>query len=306
MSQFHEEEIREHLRLGRRGDEGYVHMDYMTGLTSAAEHPVDWGAYRGELARLWEAHDEIGPLNRRRTPELLRRHAERANDVADAASHLDNAVTTAAAWRRRLVALFQGSNLVGEPAWLRRAIETHGEATRYGLSNWHSDSAVAHLADDARQLGARHRRWVPVHSGEFLSVHDLQTSVPHVEALIGDLGAFRQRVSTISARLSVVQEVDRRARQSGHVDSAASGDRGGQHGDPGTPGQPPRVSQAEWGGQLLSLHRPWWLRGHRRDSVLSSDLFRGGAAKSTFEAWLWGIRCSGTVGELFIGLPKLV
>jgi DNA repair exonuclease SbcCD ATPase subunit len=185
----------------------------MADLAHAATYPVDWGGHSEELARLRAELEEMGPLDRKRSPALLHQHIEGIRRLANAGSDLDSVVSQVFARRREMVDLLRRSGLVGEPAWLARAEDIHHQATRYGSSNWPEGSAVARLADDARQLAVRHRQCAPCRPQDPLAADTLESRARQVEALTRDLGAFQDRLTSIGERLSQVQAVDRCARQ---------------------------------------------------------------------------------------------
>lgn len=176
----------------------------------AEGYPLTWTEWHEEMARLVKFKDDIGPIDRRRTPAELEQHLAQAEQWHKQVTALQATVDEILAQRDSFISLLRRPELADEPAWLIQARNLHQQLSRYGAKNWPSGDDVTRIWDSARKLAAQAQSLAPGDAGPIPAGHMSQT-LNQAQAVLGEIEGFQARLRRTEEMLVSLQQQEQEA-----------------------------------------------------------------------------------------------
>lgn len=181
------------------------------GETARAEaYPLSWTEWEEELAHLARLKEDIGPMDRRRTPAELERCLTAAEQWHRQIEALQATVNEILVQRDQLILLLQRPELAEEPDWLTQAGQLQRQISRYGAKNWPSGDNVTRIWDYARRLANQAQDLIPI-DGEPLPAGQMSQTLKRTQLLLGEIESFQVRLRHTGEALASLQQQEREA-----------------------------------------------------------------------------------------------
>jgi DNA repair exonuclease SbcCD ATPase subunit len=175
----------------------------MNQMAQIRKHPLVWGQYQAELARLRTLETSISVITDQWSLDQIDERTIRANRLAQEARSLEGQVDDVLNQRDQLIRALDQPELSLHPGWLNVAQDLHRQITTSQLvqADWPKNLAVSDVLNDAQRLVQRHKQWVPAHSEELLLSSQIGHRLAEVHELVSDLATFQRRLQDIANHL---------------------------------------------------------------------------------------------------------
>ena len=175
----------------------------MNQVAQIRKHPLVWGQYQAELARLRTLETSISVITDQWRLDQIDERTARANQLAQEARTLEDQVDDVLNQRDQLIRVLDQPELSLHPGWLNVAQDLHRQITTSQLvrTDWPKNLAVSDVLDNAQRLVQRHKQWVPAHIEAPLLSSQISHQLAEVQELLADLATFQRRLQQIANHL---------------------------------------------------------------------------------------------------------
>ncbi len=201
----------EHLLLELGQDLKEISSRYAT-LGAAKSFRVLWSQTSNSLANLSQQVNELGPVDRKRTPEKLEQDLATANQLALKQRELAVYVQQIENQQGELAALLEGPELSQAVLWAQSTGKLLQQVREYHPENWPRADGVNSLPDDLRSLTDSLQRLGAGRPGEGIAETQFAPRLAEAQRVGQQYQSLRARVSMVEARLVELQQNETQAR----------------------------------------------------------------------------------------------
>lgn len=189
-------------------------------LENKESYPIVWDESGSTLANLRQRLQDLGPVDRQRTPEQVKAALQTLAQLRSSYQELAERYPKKAEQYQAIVTLLENPDLQEGAIWVRKTREMIAEAEVYDPKNWQRQDTITHLSNDLNTLAPLQERLVPANRTAPIKESALEQRLKETQQLTAQHKALRPKVENVRARLEKIHAQEDEAKE--RFDSAKS------------------------------------------------------------------------------------
>ena len=178
-----------------------------------AEYPVEWDLSRPLLEEIGTTRNQLGSLEKARTPEELTEGIQTANDLLAQIKVLLAKARQLLERHNHLLILLNRPEITGGLEWLRETGELAAHVDRYDEHNWDPRDDVKKFSRQIGALNELQTRLAPEDTQTALKESQLEERIHAMDLLLRRHLDLRPRAERIADRLETIVETEQQLRE---------------------------------------------------------------------------------------------
>jgi hypothetical protein len=183
-----------------------------SALGTEKSYRVMWSQTSNALANLSQQVSDLGPAERKRTPEKLEQDLEKANQLSLAQKELAIKIQQVADQHAELLALLEGPELSQALLWAQNSQKVIQQVREYHPDNWPRADGVNNLPGELQTVTEGLQRLGSGRPAEGVAETQLPQRLEEARRLAQFYQALRGRVTVVEARLAELQQAEAQTR----------------------------------------------------------------------------------------------
>ncbi len=177
------------------------------------EHPLEWDLSRPLLEEMNVARNQLGGLDKARTPEELAQGIETSKELLAQTRNLLDRAQQVRERHNHLLVLLNRPEITGGLEWLRENGQLAAQVDEYDEHNWEPREEVRKFSRQVGALNELQTRLAPEDTQSAVKESLLEERIQGMDLLLRRHLDLRPRAARIAARLKTITETEQQVRE---------------------------------------------------------------------------------------------